>query len=211
MGIRFLMLDNAVLEKLGRKIDARRFRKIIFKASDYTTLCPEDEARGRAMFKPRDAIEQEFWNLICDEIKITATRYMKLKEDGKLGGRPKKPENSNCSKNAQIEKSAEKTTIKENRIVATPEKKVNDLLNKFSINHNARKADLHTVQITPDFDLTRLNDPIGEAMRMRYPPNKSDLLYRLSKWLKSPNNSFVGTRVDSVWLSRQADNFFNKK
>lgn len=183
MPMRGFFIDNAAFEKYHRRIGARRLFQILKKVSD-STMFPDDPDKGDALFTPRTEAEAEYWKLLRDDIKQSAERYLANKSNGKRGGRPAK--------------------------TSEPPKPKPDL-QKIIKNtlHDARNP-WQKILITESFDLTKLEGAVGDAMRMRYPVNRSDTLIKLSQWLRSPNN-LLGEYVDAKWLANQADKFYNAR
>ena len=189
--MRGFFIDNAAFEKYHRRIGARRLYQILKKASD-STMFPEDPEKGDNLFKPKTEAEAEYWKLLREDIKLSAQKYLTTRNNGLKGGRPKKDLKS-TDNNKESNNNADKIkTVCEG------------LAKKMTDRTNYKK-----VLITEDFNLAKLEGPIGEAFRMRYPPERTNILHRVSQWLRQPNR-FLGEEVDSNWLNRQVQRFANE-
>ena len=199
MAMRGFFLDNGAFEKYSHRISARRMMTILRKASD-STMFPDDPDKGDNLFVPKTPQESEYWKILRDEIKASANRYGASRENGKKGGRPPKsaPQPDNPPQPATPPLSAAEKAAAARNLIAGLGKTLGN------------KKPYATVLITDDFDLTRLEGPLGEALRMTFPPNRSDTLARLSKWLRQPDK-FLGQTADSQWLHNKAKRFYSDK
>lgn len=196
MAMRGFFLDNGAFEKYSHRISPRRMMTILRKASD-STMFPDDPDKGDNLFVPKTPQEQEYWKILRDEIKASANRYVASRENGKKGGRPPKaaPQPNNPPQAAVPPAPIDKAAAAKNLIVG---------LGK-TLGNTKPYA---TVLITEDFDLTRLEGPIGETLRMTFPPNRTDTLARLSKWVRQPDKC-LGKMADAQWLHNQAKRFYS--
>lgn len=198
MAMRGFFLDNGAFEKYSHRISARRMLTILRKASD-STMFPDDPDKGDKLFSPKTPQEAEYWKILRDEIKQSANRYLSNRENGKRGGRPPKtpaPQQEGPEQPPKTELTPQEKAARAAKMAADIGKKLGD------------KSPYKKITITDDLDLTRLDGAIGDALRLAYPPNRSDTLVRLSKWLRG---NMIGVTADAKWLNDQATKFYNPR
>lgn len=198
MAMRGFFLDNGAFEKYSHRISARRMLTILRKASD-STMFPDDPDKGDKLFSPKTPQEEEYWKILRDEIKQSANRYLAKRENGKRGGRPPKapaPQQESPEQPPKTELTPQEKAARAAKMAADIGKKLGN------------KSPYKKITITDDLDLTRLDGAIGDALRLAYPPNRSDTLVRLSKWLR---NNMIGMTADAKWLNDQATKFYNQR
>lgn len=200
MAMRGFFIDNGAFEKYSHRISARRLITILRKASD-STMFPDNPAKGDGLFKPRTDAEAEYWKILRDDIKQSAKRYLASRENGRKGGRPTKATTDDSKKTNSPAPAPVQTAMPGMDRAA----QIRALCGKLG-RSMADKTHAQRVLVTEDFNLARLDGPIGEALRMRYPPDRSDVLHRISQWLRRPDK-FLGEYVDAAWLNKQIQRF----
>lgn len=197
MAMRGFFLDNGAFEKYRHRISARRMMTILGKASD-STMFPDDPDKGDSLFTPKNPQETEFWKILRDDIKQQARRYLANRENGARGGRPKQQPEPPAQKPAQPPVTPPPAPPKGGS--------VQDLIGGLA-QKLGNKSPYKQLVITDAFDLTKLDGAVGEALRLAYPPNRSDTLARLSRWCIKKK---LGQTVDAKWLNDMATKFYIK-
>lgn len=198
MPMRGFFIDNGAFEKYSHRISARRMLTILRKASD-STMFPDDPAKGDKLFVPKTPQEAEYWKILRDEIKQSANKYLASRENGKRGGRPSKtstepPQPTQSLPKPDLLTPAQKADAIANMTVSLG-KKLSD------------KSPYQTLLVSSSLDLTKLTGPVGDMLRLMYPPNRSNTLSQLSDWLRT---KMLGEKIDTQWLYNQAKKFYSK-